>query len=263
MQLEKEIADAEQDYMDSLVDQAISELADANARAEEQRNEQIELARAQLDEQKDASDFYNEAKTLVTDAKNKLKEGVPIEATALGKLYQKTIFASDYEKASFWGALYQNVSAAISEAPSPYTKEFPKESIPPITVKFAIEDGGQKILGVSGGITKNDAIRATKYATGGLADFTGPAWLDGTPSRPEYVLNAAQTERFFSLIDVLEEYDTKEKTSKQKNEISIDVDINVENISIDYDVEQMASKIRSMLRDDAMYRNVNNINLTR
>ena len=28
------------------------------------------------------------------------------------------------------------------------------------------------------------------YATGGLADFTGPAWLDGTPSRPEYVLNA-------------------------------------------------------------------------
>jgi hypothetical protein len=31
----------------------------------------------------------------------------------------------------------------------------------------------------------------TQYATGGLANFTGPAWLDGTPSRPEYVLNAA------------------------------------------------------------------------
>jgi hypothetical protein len=29
----------------------------------------------------------------------------------------------------------------------------------------------------------------TKYATGGLADFTGPAWLDGTKSRPELVLN--------------------------------------------------------------------------
>ena len=36
------------------------------------------------------------------------------------------------------------------------------------------------------------------YKTGGTAPFTGPAWLDGTPSRPEYVLNAAQTERFFS-----------------------------------------------------------------
>lgn len=247
MQLEKEIAEAEQDYMDSLVDQAISELADANARAEEQRNEQIELARAQLNEQKDASDFYNDAKDLVTNAKSALAEGVPIETTSLGELYKDTIFASDYEKASFWNALYQNVSAAISEAPPP--------------IEVTIEGGGQKNPGAPG--TKNVTVHAIKYATGGLADFTGPAWLDGTPSKPEYVLNAAQTERFFSLIDVLEEYDTKEKTGKQKNEISIDVDINVENISSDYDVEQMASKIRSMLRDDAMYRNVNNINLTR
>jgi len=29
-----------------------------------------------------------------------------------------------------------------------------------------------------------------KYATGGLATKTGLAWLDGTPSAPEYVLNA-------------------------------------------------------------------------
>jgi hypothetical protein len=27
------------------------------------------------------------------------------------------------------------------------------------------------------------------YKTGGLADFTGPAWLDGTKARPELVLN--------------------------------------------------------------------------
>jgi hypothetical protein len=28
------------------------------------------------------------------------------------------------------------------------------------------------------------------FKTGGLADFTGPAWLDGTKSKPEYILNA-------------------------------------------------------------------------
>jgi hypothetical protein len=27
------------------------------------------------------------------------------------------------------------------------------------------------------------------YKTGGLVDFTGPAWLDGTKSKPEIVLN--------------------------------------------------------------------------
>ena len=31
------------------------------------------------------------------------------------------------------------------------------------------------------------------YKTGGIADYTGPAWLDGTKSSPEAVLNAAQT----------------------------------------------------------------------
>ena len=41
------------------------------------------------------------------------------------------------------------------------------------------------------------------YATGGLADSTGLAWLDGTPQEPEYVLNARQTDAFLKLADVL------------------------------------------------------------
>ena len=101
------------------------------------------------------------------------------------------------------------------------------------------------------------------YETGGLADFTGPAWLDGTKSKPEYVLNAAQTERFFSLVDVLERLDTNDKPIQTNQEVTVDIDINVEKISNDYDVEQMANKIRKLLYEDSMYRNVNNINLIR
>jgi hypothetical protein len=101
------------------------------------------------------------------------------------------------------------------------------------------------------------------YKTGGLADFTGPAWLDGTPSKPEYILNAAQTERFFSLIDVLENVDKKDTPTKQTGDNYIDIDINVEKLDSDYDVEQVANKIRKMLYDDASYRNVNTINSVR
>jgi hypothetical protein len=36
----------------------------------------------------------------------------------------------------------------------------------------------------------------TQYKTGGLADFTGPAWLDGTKSHPELVLNSRDTQNF-------------------------------------------------------------------
>jgi hypothetical protein len=75
------------------------------------------------------------------------------------------------------------------------------------------------------------------YETGGLADFTGPAWLDGTPSKPEYVLNAAQTERFFSLVDILEGIDTKDSSKKPTGDNYFDIEINVDKLENDYDVE--------------------------
>ena len=122
--------------------------------------------------------------------------------------------------------------------------------------------GGSEFLGYAKSYAESTdtSKKYKRYKTGGLADFTGPAWLDGTPSRPEYILNAAQTERFFSLIDVLEGYDTKEKSSKSSGDNYFDININVEKIEDDYDVEQIANKIRSMIYEDATYRNVNAIN---
>jgi hypothetical protein len=102
-----------------------------------------------------------------------------------------------------------------------------------------------------------------KYKTGGIADFTGPAWLDGTPSRPEYVLNAEQTERFFSLIDILEKYDSGTNSDGSGGDNYFDISINVEKIENDYDVEKIAKKIKSMIYEDATYRNVNTINYIR
>jgi hypothetical protein len=55
--------------------------------------------------------------------------------------------------------------------------------------------------GSGGGGSWNTAIQ--KYATGGLNTKTGPAWLDGTPSKPELVLNARDTENFIQLKDHL------------------------------------------------------------
>jgi hypothetical protein len=75
------------------------------------------------------------------------------------------------------------------------------------------------------------------YKTGGLANFTGPAWLDGTPSRPEYVLNAAQTERFFSLVDVLEGINKDKISGKTSGDNYFDIAINVDKLENDYDVE--------------------------
>jgi hypothetical protein len=102
------------------------------------------------------------------------------------------------------------------------------------------------------------------FKTGGLADFTGPAWLDGTKSRPELVLNAQDTQNFIALKDILS--DVMNNTSGEggsSGDNYYDIQINVDSLGSDYDVEQLAEKLRKIIYEDATYRNVNVVNLIR
>lgn len=121
--------------------------------------------------------------------------------------------------------------------------------------------------GVSGGYTgwfrKKDL---TAYKTGGIADFTGPAWLDGTKSNPELILNARDTENFIALKDILSSImDRKglQNNTQSVGDMYFNIDINVDELSNDYDVEDLSRKIRQELTDSAMYRNVNLVNFIR
>lgn len=121
--------------------------------------------------------------------------------------------------------------------------------------------------GVSGGYTgwfrKKDL---TAYKTGGIADFTGPAWLDGTKSNPELILNARDTENFIALKDILSSImDRKglQNNTQSVGDMYFNIDINVDEISSDYDVEDLSRKIKQELTDSAMYRNVNLVNFIR
>lgn len=108
--------------------------------------------------------------------------------------------------------------------------------------------------------------RVYKYKQGGLADFTGPAWLDGTKARPELVLNARDTQNFIQLKDILASLmnGSINNTSTENNgDITYDIDINVESIGSDYDIEQVANKVKSLIGDDARYRNNNTVSLKR
>lgn len=106
------------------------------------------------------------------------------------------------------------------------------------------------------------------YKKGGLANFTGPAWLDGTKSRPEAVLNARDTENFLQLRDILGEVLTKTRNlgnsnSENSGDNYYDIDIQVDRLSNDYDVDQLVRKIKKEITKDANYRNVRTINLKR
>ena len=105
----------------------------------------------------------------------------------------------------------------------------------------------------------------TKFASGGLANFTGPAWLDGTKSKPELVLNQRDTENFIQLKDVLSSILKGNVSSDSDNsgDNIYEININVDKLENDYDVEQMAEKVKKMINSDARYRNVNAINRLR
>lgn len=101
------------------------------------------------------------------------------------------------------------------------------------------------------------------YKTGGLADYTGPAWLDGTKSKPELVLNATDTDNFIQLRDILRESGVANGASQNSGDNYYDIDINVDELSNDYDVEQLADKIKQEIAKDAQYRNVNAVKFLR
>ncbi len=109
----------------------------------------------------------------------------------------------------------------------------------------------------------NDFI---KFKTGGLANFTGPAWLDGTPSAPELVLNSTDTKNFIQLRDILSEIlkpGTTQNTTNNEGDTYIDIDINVDELANDYDVDEVAERVQEIIVRDANYRNVNNVYLNK
>ena len=70
-----------------------------------------------------------------------------------------------------------------------------------------------------------------QYAKGGLVDYTGPAWVDGTATKPEAFLNPYQTEQIGALADALD-------TNRVKNFAN---NSNVTFGSINFNVASMSS----------------------
>lgn len=56
---------------------------------------------------------------------------------------------------------------------------------------------------VSTGKSKLSQYYYSAFKKGGLADYTGMAWLDGTPTEPEMVLNPEDTSNFIALKDAM------------------------------------------------------------
>ena len=81
---------------------------------------------------------------------------------------------------------------------------------------------------------KNDSrynFKKYAYKNGGMVYGTGPAWLDGTSSHPEAVLNAMQTKAFLSFTDDLAALRAEGGMSTNSSVIIDNISFNVESMS--------------------------------
>ena len=92
---------------------------------------------------------------------------------------------------------------------------------------------------------------AKKYKMGGLVDYTGPAWVDGTKSAPEAFLNPEDTRRIGEAARILSDLpifnsvgDTINTVSNTTGDISIEVNINVDKLSSEIDVNEMVNRVK-------------------
>lgn len=90
------------------------------------------------------------------------------------------------------------------------------------------------------------------YADGGLVDFTGPAWVDGTKSKPEAFLDAEDTALIRSMLDAVSLVDVKPFISNidsgsfsnsSSNIGEVTIVINQAELKEDADFEEVAKKV--------------------
>ena len=369
LQTQDSLEQQEQDYTDTLIDQKINELEEQNNLAMEQRQLQIEIARAQLQHQQDAGLLWVEVSELWKHGIN--NKGVILPNSELYDLLKKS---EDYQSFSKFGKTeWANKVSKIVEAADTWRKNKSGNGLNGVEAKLTTintsigkikvgtstassgsgsssskgsssrgsssgssssgsssgSKGGDKsatnikklqralnvytgsrltVDGVYGTATKkavvalqalvhvkpgdglygkstynafkqyiqrtagSGAAYAWKqyganavYKKGGLADFTGPAWLDGTKSKPELVLNAQDTQNFIQLKDILSEVmnGTLDSSADKGGDNYYDITIQVDELSNDYDVDQLAARVKKIINDDGRYRNVNNIQLMR
>lgn len=90
-----------------------------------------------------------------------------------------------------------------------------------------------------------------KYATGGLVNYTGPAWVDGSPTKPESFLSAEDTERIGNAARILanipwldRETDSSSVTTNNAGDVNVEINLNVDHISSDIDIDEMLERVK-------------------
>lgn len=135
-----------------------------------------------------------------------------------------------------YAAMQRMLTAALNSIKSELTPDY-----------SSVSSGNQTVP------SRNGKGTVSKYASGGLNTSTGPAWLDGTPQKPERILSPYQTELFEDMIATLHALKTinvptmpafgNDTVSHAQPALTFgDVIIQVDKLDDDTDYDELAEK---------------------
>lgn len=247
--LEKQLEEARQNYADTLIDQSINRLQESNDKAAEQREKQISLLTAQLDYWKETGALWPEVATLLESGLS--EDGALVGGSALEQILRD---------AEDWKAMSEQQREV-------WANELITSANQAGAYLLKISEGFDNLSAGIWALIPNSSLTTEKYqyATGGLAPYTGPAWLDGTPQEPEYVLNARQTDAFLRLAEVLPSMFGNQGTTVNNlsHDIYVEFNMNVGEIGSDYDVDRIVDRVKEDIYNIGSQGNVNSISFSR
>lgn len=119
--------------------------------------------------------------------------------------------------------------------------------------EWAYVDSNGDILQWDG---KKFAKKVTKFAEGGLVNYTGPAWVDGSPAKPEAFLSVSDTRNIQTLTEVLStlvspsrSISAPERTNVKSGDTNLEIHIDVEQLADDYDVNQLLDVMQERISE--------------
>ena len=122
---------------------------------------------------------------------------------------------------------------------------------------------------IDGIVGPETAAAFKRYATGGYVDYTGPAWVDGSPSKPEAILSAKDTQNFIQLKQLIAAM--MDRIGMNNSAFGLQsaagntctIYVNVDQLASDYDVDDMVNRVKQEIMNSTSYRNINLINRRR
>lgn len=180
----------------------------------------------------------------------KLNEGITSSSEYISKMVTDALTKQTEKLVWTIGDIPQNDEAHVAHAM--------ETTLPSILEQFFARTNTAQDM------ADDNKVSGARYATGGLVDYTGPAWVDGTPGKPEAFLNANQTAMIASFTaNLAKMISGKFPSSNVEAGSNCEINIDIGSIGADYDIDQAINKVKQEIVNSAQFRNVTLLNRRR